>query len=369
MAFELKSTEQLLDDIQVAVLESGSPLTDFSQGSVTYTLMRAFMSVLAKGYINLDEAFLNSFIATAEDLALDAHVNSFGLFRKQGTLSVGNLVARPKIPSSPVTLQVIADTTRFTTTDGQLQYVATTDTQVSAPFTLVPISATQIGGDYDLPPNTVLIPNDPFLNANWTFVVGTDGLDSLSNPIGFLRGGSDRESDEDLRVRFTDFINSLSRSTYRAVRSAILGVPDVTSVVLLEFVPAVGWFTAFIDDGTDAPSESLIDAVKAAIGEAKAAGIAYEVYAMPKTFVNTTIEVKIDPTFSAAAIQQAVIDSVKSLLNSFVFGQSLYLSKLVDAAHNVSGVLKATVFQPATDIIVGPEEVIRAGIITVNVVL
>ena len=373
MAFEIKNIEQLLDDAQIAVIASGSPLTDFSQGSISYTLLRAFMGVLAKGYVNLDEAFLSSFIATAEDLALDAHVNSYGVFRRQGTLSSGNLIATPKVPSTPISQLVSADVTSFVTIDGSQRYTANTDLTLGGPFTLVDVSATQIGGAFDLPPRTPLFCEDGFISDNWSFVVGTDGYDGAGIPIGFLRGGSDRELDDELRLRFADFINSLSRSTYRAVRSSILAVPDVTSVVLLEYTPAVGWFTAFIDDGTDAPPQTLIDAVKTALDDSKACGIAYEVFAMPKVFVDITVQVKIDPNFSSAAIQQAVTDSIQTLLNGYTFGQSLYLSKIVDACHGTSsgaipGVLKATVFQPTTDQIIGPEEIIRAGLITVSTV-
>ncbi len=367
MAVEIKNIQELLDEAMLAILEEGGPVTDFTPGSTTYTFIRAMMSVLATGYKNLDEALSNSFIATATGIALDSHVSSFGVFRKQGTLASGALVARPRVVGA--TGNIVAGITRFRTADGTLEYVATQNQVLQAPYTLVPVTATQIGQKYDLPPTTELLDVTNTLNAGWTFVVGSDGLDLAGNPTGFLRGGSDREDDETLKARFVEFVNSLSRSTYRAVRQAVLSVEDVQSAVLLEYTPAVGWFTVYIDDGTDELPQALLDRVTETLEETKALGIGYEVYAMPKTFVPITVQVKIDPTFSAASITAAVKEEIEALMNTYTFGQSLYISKIMDAAHNVPGVLRATVFQPATDVIVDPQEIVRAGLITVSAVL
>jgi len=366
MALQLKDTQQLIDELTLAILQQGGPIVDFSQGSNAYTLTRAVAIVLGLTYKNIDEAVTNAFISTASGDALEAHTASFGVSKKQGTLSQGNLIAIPKVVGAQ---GILSPTSKFATLDGKYEFVVDQSTILAVPSTLVPITAVSIGSEYDLAPGTPLIDVSGSLNNSWTFMVCTDGLDTLGNPTGFLRGGSSEETDDELRTRFVEFINSLSRSTFRAVRTAVASVPDVESFVLKEHDPGVGWFTVYLDDGTDALPQSLIDAVTATLDATKALGIAYEIKQMPKIITNITLQVKIDPGFAPAAVESAVKDQITDYLKTLQFGQSLYLPKIADLAYNVPGVLRPTVFQPLTDVLVEPEEVVRAGVITVTSVL
>lgn len=369
MPFTPKTFEELFDQGMSTILGEEGGVTDFAQMSTTSALLRGFTSVVSEAYADMEEGRNDSFIGTAEEEQLDRHTSSFGVFRKQGSLSVGSLIATPKLGAVSVTIP--AGTKQWVL--GERRYVNTTDVVLNAAsaYTMVPISAVQIGKTYDLPPGTVLTDAATTLDSTWDFVVGTDGYDINGDPTGFLRGGSDREKDGELRSRFQDFINSLSSGTARAVRTAVLGVPDVESLVLKQYEPGVGWFTVYIDDGTDAPSPSLLEQVKAALDTTKALGIGYRVRAMAKQFVDLTIQVKVDPSFAAATatIVDTVREQIITLLNTYGFGESLYLSKAMEACHSVPGVLKATIFLPATDVLVDPEEAIRPGVITVTGVL
>jgi uncharacterized phage protein gp47/JayE len=143
----------------------------------------------------------------------------------------------------------------------------------------------------------------------------------------------------------------------------------LTSYVLKEFEPAVGWFTVYADDGTDTLPQSLIDSIAATLDDTKALGIGYEIKAMPKIVQNVNLLVKIDPAFAPGPIEVAVADQITNYMKSLTFGQSLYLPKLADLAYNVPGVIKPSALTPTTDVLVLPQEVIRPGVVTVTAVL
>lgn len=362
-----RTYEQLLEDIATAILVEPGPLSDFSDGSNLSVLRRAIATVLATVYADLDQAVQDSTLSTASGEQLDSHTASFGLFRNQGTLASGSILAVPRVPS-PQTVTLAANSYRWSYNG--LLYFNTADVTLTTPYTVIPVQATQVGSDYDLAPGNILTDTSGTLNYDWQFIVGS-AFNAANQPTGFINGGSDRETDAALKSRFEEYINSLSDGTYRAIRAAILSVPDVESLVLKEFVPAVGWFTAYIDDGTDNPTQALIDAVRTAIDEVKALGIGYQVFPMSKTFVDLTVQLKIDPAYvdSSTTIQNEATDRIRDLLRGYQFGQSLYLSKIADVCHTIPGVIRVVTYLPAADVIANPEQVLRSGVVNVTAVL
>lgn len=370
LALEIKNYEQIFTELKLFILGEQGPLTDFTEGSGLYVLTRAYASALAAGYGNLDQALRLSFIALTEDeAALDAHLLSFGLTRKQGTLSSGNLIAFPL--TGPAAVTTLNPGTRFKSTDDRFHYIVTQTTVLDAPYTLVPIRAVAVGSGYDLPPGTELVEVTPVLTNTWSFVVGTDGLDGLGRPKGFLRGGSNRETNDEYRARFVDFLNSLSKSTFLAVRAAVQSIPDLESYVLVEYRPAVGWFTLYVDDGTDTPPQTLIDVAKQTLDKDKALGIAYKVLPMTKRLVDLDLTLRIDLTqvTDTAALQDDVRQRLTKLLAGYQFGQALYLSRVIEEVHQVPGILQVVVNAPLTDVLPNVEEAVRLGSIDMTLVV
>jgi uncharacterized phage protein gp47/JayE len=364
--FTPKTFETLYEDLRLAVLAEEGPLSNFLPMSNLYLLARGQASVLANAYDDLSSAIADSTVATASGTRLDAHTASFGVFRNQGSFAVGYVIARPRSVAVTNTT-VTAFNTRFSI--GSLQYVVTADTTLTGPYTLVPVQATQIGKAYDMSPGTTLVDTSGVLDATWEFVVGS-ALDSLNQPTGYIKGGDDAETDDELRARFIEFINSLSSGTARAIHAAVSGVTDVESFVTKQYVPAVGWFTVYVDDGTDAPSEGLMDQVRQVLDEEKALGIAYRVLPMTKQFVNLNLQILIDPQLAASAnvIRDEVTLRLRDGLRNFAFGQPLYLSKISDICHSVPGVLRVITLLPSTDVIPAPEVALRVGTVTISVV-
>lgn len=362
--FIQKTSEELVDDTILALATSPGPLTDFSSGSIVYTLTRAFMSVVARGYVDMNEGLNASFIETASGDYLSRHTASFGVVRRSGSRSTGSVIAIAKPGATPTPLVVGG----IGLVEGSKVYNNTTTAVLTPPYTIFPVQAADIGNEYDLPAGTSLRDQSGLLTSTWDFVVGS-GFDLNNTPVGFLTGGSGEETDDQLRTRFIEFINSLSRGTERAVRAAISAVPGVESFVLREFDPGVGWFSVYVDDGTDSTSPVLLTQVQQALDNTKALGIAYQVLPMIKQFVDMTIVLKIDGNLPAQPIIDTVKTQIRNTLAAYAFGDPLYLSKIDSICHSVPGVLEVNITTPTAPIIPPSSTAIRAGVLNVSTVV
>lgn len=362
--FIQKTLQELIDDAILAASSQPGPITDFLQGSVSYTLIRAFMTTLARGYVDLDEALVASFINTASGDYLTRHAESFGLTRNLGGLSTGSVIASPKVGAAPTFIP--AGT--LTLVEGTKIYKNTTNINLVLPYTIIPIQAMQIGNAYDLPAGTSLLDQSGLLNATWTFVVGS-AFDINNNPTGFLTGGADAETDAQLRTRFVDFINSLSRGTERAVRTAISGVTGVQSYILREFDPAVGWFTVYVDDGTDTTDPVLLANVKVALDQTKALGIGYRVIGMAKLFIDMSIVLTVDGSLAAQPIIDTVKQQIRTYLNTYSFGDKLTLAQVIAWCKSVVGVIDVQIQTPTFPVDPGPATALRPGVLDITAVI
>ena len=359
MAFTPKTIEELIDDAIFSVAKTGGPLNDFTVGSINYTLLRALASVLSRGYVDMQEAINASFLATATGDYLTRHVADFGLTRSAGTYSEGAVIAIAKTGATPFTM--VPGSVQFIETNKL--YVNTTQVTLTPPYTLVPIKATKVGNAYDLPAGTILKDYKGLLDSQWQFAVGTDGFNAQYKPIGSLRGGSDPETDAMLRLRFRQYINSLSRSTESAVRAAVGTVPDVASYQLVEFDPGVGWFTVYVDDGADVVNPATLSAVDTALRNSKALGIAYKVKPMVKQFVDMEIQLRIDGNYPAQPIIDTAKTTIRNTLAAYNFGDELTLAQIIAACKgpNSNGVIDVNIIAPTANVVPNASTALRAG--------
>ena len=118
------------------------------------------------------------------------------------------------------------------------------------------------------------------------------GVDTTVYPNGaaFING-ADTESDQAFKARFLLYIASLSKATEQAIASAIANVQQGLEFTYTEnfdyngtYDP--GTFYVVVDDGTGAPSSTLLTAVQSAIEAVRALGIRFAVFAPVITTAN-----------------------------------------------------------------------------------
>lgn len=251
---------------------------------------------------------------------------TFGRYRPVTVASpilVGTVVqTKTTTGSAPTVFVVVADVTNpnydpsaggvggYTIQLGQSTVVATVRALVAGSASNV------IAGALSAPSNATIV--TPGVPADYTTL-----LQAITN-------GADQETDAALRVRLQKWISSLAKGTDNAVDAAVLGVEVGLSYTNNDLVNAMGvpqaaFFTVVIDDGSGAPSPTLLANVNAAIMTVRSEGMGFTVIAPNVVTISVGIAGAIyQPGFSPATVQSAIATALVAYINALGVGSTGY---------------------------------------------
>lgn len=327
--FTPKSFQQIVAAM-IAKMSAETPISDFSDGSVSLTLLEAAAQEDFQQYVQMYNIIRNYNLDTTEGDDLDRRAAEYGLTRKQASPHSGfvsifdtrfskiatKIYAGLPGPVSGSTSIFVDDASGFpasgslyigrgtANSEGPIAYSAapvdnTSYWEISLDTALVndhgtdeSVILSQFGTRTVLAGTEVQVPENDFsdkilfeLNQSVELLDGENQIDNVlvtaleagafrvpansivsfpnepfpdaivSNPLPFVNG-RDRETDQQLRDRIRNTIQSLSRGTSRAVQNGIVGLidPDTNqSVISASIVPPVvladGPTKVFIDNG------------------------------------------------------------------------------------------------------------------------
>lgn len=361
MSVPIKNFPMILADLKASMIVQGSRFTDLLVGSRMYAILSAMAGALAEGWLTLSDVQDVYYVTTATGIDLDRRVEDVGLRRNPGTKATGAVVA-----FTNSTVSIPAGTILQTGDGNTLVEVVQTRT-IAAPYGTLPVIVTEVGSKGNLAAGITL---KDYLNQynTVTFKVGSQGVDNNLQPVGRLTTGTDRESDMALRSRFVDYLKSLSRATLRSVRSALLQIPGLSSLVIENAKPVPGYVTISVSDGSGTVSSTIAEAVATVMDEYAAAGIGYVLQSIARReFPVSVTAFTSDNTVAPSTIQAAVSAKIFALGQTFDLGDSLYRSEIIRSAF-VDGLENLTVQLPLGDEIADPNELLGISAITVNVV-
>jgi hypothetical protein len=325
MAVTVKTIEELLVDLSTYLEDENSALTDLNQGSNTHVLNRAVARVAAEMERRLGDLDRDGNMASARGEALDLLLSTFQLERFAGEVATGTMLAVPNTIGLTATINA-----GETLTVGSLVVTVTQTTFLSGATPPVPIEVGTLGAAYNLAAGTVLTSTNPTLAAGFKFVVGAS-FNAQGFAVTGLSGGSDPETDDTALTSFQLYIKSLRKATPDAIAYAITRVTGVTRIEAVEFDPAVGWISLYVDDGTSnlVVPTLLRDQIETVFREWRAAGVALRILAQEKLTRAVSLSVKVKPAFatSLVAIETAVGVLVAAELATYTLGQPLYISQ------------------------------------------
>lgn len=185
--------------------------------------------------------------------------------------------------------------------------------------------------------------NELDLNATMGFVSTATGryLDLIGSLLDCQRTVG--ESDSNYRARITQQVYVVAGANYTAIRLKALAVDGVRDVVMRQYTNGAGSFTIHVI--TDQPSTpvSILNAVKAAVDDAKA----YGVYAEVKSPVLIPLELMVRLVFSddiggsqKTNIRQQVTKQIKNYCDSLILGDTFILNELVQRIMDASNSIK-----------------------------
>lgn len=372
MAVYTKPTyEEILDHLITQAKVLMTTIGNWRVGGVIHTLLAVVAKGLGRLYDVVDTAIANAFpdTATGAHLArwatllyapVQAAVKTegrvvFGRATAGGAVSIpaGRVVGTAAMADGVPRRFVVVTTT--TLEDGELEVEA-------------PVIAQSAGARYNVGNGqiNVLVTSIPGI----TFVRNDDGWIDVD--------GSDAETEATVQARLPLALARLNTagigSLYEAVARGVTGVRSAKSCAHLVEVGRVE--VLITSDADDAqPSALLIETVQAAIGAVKPDEATVVVGGPSPVAIDVTLTVirsLVSP--SEASLRAAVLIAIDDLflpstnLRAFATGNGFVRATLAAAIMQVTGVANVNVIEPAIDVSVDPDELLRPGTVAVTIV-
>src|ERR1700730_3257684 len=254
----------IVGNIAAAVQGNAARLLDYSTGSVVRAIAEAEtgLALWLQGIIL--QVLKTTRLATSQGTDVDTFINDWGMFRLGASLSAGQVTFSRFTATSAVviptgsqvrtsdgtqTFQVIADATNgaySAASNGYLLPAAVTSVACTVQSTLPGVAANVAEATV-----TVIV----------TPIIGVD----FCNNTGPMSGGSDPETDQQVKARFPLYMASLAEGTNQAIQYAIasrqLGIQSTIIENHDQDVSThLGFLYITVDDGTGYPPQSTLTA-------------------------------------------------------------------------------------------------------------
>lgn len=198
-----------------------------------------------------------------------------------------------------------------------------------------------------------------------------DSSITVNNPSSRMAGGADEESDDDLRERVRNFPATLRRGTLDALEYGAKTIDGVASATAVEELDINGVQTGvvflYVTDASGNSSTPMINAVIAEMINWRAAGIFVNVQGGSLLTQNIAITITARAGVDTQALVPRIQAAVAARVLKLKIGESLTLDIIQQAVRNVDDAIKTvTITNPAVSITPSPNQIIRAGSITVS---
>jgi len=268
------------------------------------------------------------FPTTAQGEYLDAHAAQRGLTRKTGTKAEGAVVFTPESDTHDDIL--IPRGTEVCTTGDMRRFVTVEDGTLPSNRSELTVSviATEKGASYNVAPGTVGIIVTPVI-----------GIGEVTNEITFY-GGSDDESDDDLRARVLDSYVNISNGTNEAYyRSIAMSVEGVYSVSVVGCARGAGTVDVYACGKGTLLSDAKLAQIQALLSEARELNVDVRACHPTAVQVNLYINLSVKDGYYFDDVADNVRTAVTGYINDLGIGHDILLSDIGEVVYHTDGVL------------------------------
>lgn len=343
MAFQLKDFTSIVASMINWMRSTQNKVTDFNEGSVARTLVEAPAA-------EIEELYRRMFDGLKEAIPV-ATFNSFNFSALTAEPTSG--LVRVVIGSQASAVVIPAGTT-FTYQNGPLTYASASDVTIPAgnTFADVLVSASQAGSLGNIAANT------PF-----TLSPVPSGFASASNLSPWING-TDNETEDQRKLRFAAYIQTLTRATVAAIEYGLstVSLTDTSGNVIERVASAqviepyetdntqpVGLINCYIHNGVGNTSAALVaQAVKVIYGYTDSSGNKVPGWKAAGTHVNTyaatEILLNLAGTLTAVAgyDQPTVVGQANQTAIAYIIGlgvgQTFEVSEVIKQIKLITGV-------------------------------
>ena len=267
------------------------------------------------------------FPSTASGEYLDMHAQQRGLNRKNATRAHGS-VTFTAVEGEHEAIQIPVGT-QVSTSDGSLRFITDSNAVIDAQSQTATayVTAVRGGSAYNVLSGKIGIVVTPVL-----------GVASVANAAAFS-GGSDSESDEQLRERVIDsyrnIINGANAAYYRSVALSVDGVYSASAV-------GCGRGTGTVDVYACAKgsvlSAEIIDEIQALLDEKRELNVDAKVFSPTAMNINLYIRLEVSEGYDFDTVAAEVREAVREYINSLGIGNDLLLCNVGEVIYHIEGV-------------------------------
>ena len=346
-------TEQTYENIKQRILNNIQTDIDKREGSFTQNLISPLSQELAKFYIEQEDLVNMAFVRNGFFNYLDDKCWEYGIDRKIGTSAVGEVTFEGADGTSISNGTVIYH--------NDLYYVVLNDADISNGKADLIVEAYEMGKKYNV-----------IRNTEFALKENIQGVTRVYAKEDF-KGGTDTETDEELRDRYFDTIKKSYTSGNVAHYEA--WTTEVSGVGLCKVYPLKngnGTVEVVITDSNMlGASSELIESVKANIEEKRPIGANVSVVSATEKAINITANITLASGYSVEEVKSEFTNKVTEYLKDISF-KSSYVSnaRLGNLLLDTNGVFDYTEFKInnlSTNIALSDIEVPKLGIIEFEV--
>lgn len=348
----IKTRDQFVTD-EVAAIQAALPGTFlFPVGSIVRALTDGHSATAIWLQANIQLAYNRERLATCTGDDVDSFIADFGLTRLDATEASGNVQfasftastqriipvgATVSTQDSSVSFNVKADTTNIYYNSAANGYIIPAGIgTINAPVS-IPVQATTPGTIGNVNANTITVINSPIT-----------GIDTVNNSAAFTNGQNE-ETDAEVRKRFVDYLNSLSKATKTAISFAIESYQEGVEFVLVENEnydtgdEELGYFYAVVDDGSGDPSPSFISGIQNAVEQVRGLTIRYDIKA-PVIVDAAIVATVVKPaSYNNPDLASLIATALTDYVNAIPFGGTLYYTRIPQVIYNALQTIAPTI--------------------------
>lgn len=376
MRLATRTFTQYVQDMAAAIQGGASQVLDLSVGSVIRTLLEAQASVALWLQVLIADVLDASRAGTARGNALDTWMADFALFRLPATYATGYATFSR---NSDIGAVEILPQTSVRSSSGDLTFLVVRDASHGHWVPEIDGYLLPVGQQSVALPIRAVVPGSIGNVGAGSITMMTSsvaGLDAVEN-VQPTSGGMDAESDEALRKRFIDYINSRSKATSDAISYAIRSSRQGLRFRIQEnqdsdgsFRP--GHFVVVIDDGTRAPTQELLRLVSKQIDLVRPIGASFAVSGpiVRTCDITCSISLTVTDTVIGNQIKAAVAQSIRQFVMSLEISETLPTTRVAQIVYasdpRISNVVNIRINGQVDDLVPGPRGAIVPQLIAVS---
>lgn len=321
---QVPTYEEIQSMIQDA-LKSRAGITNFSDSSIAGTLVNVVADLMVDLYTRLAELDSQTSLDTAYGSYLDKIGSMFGVTRLSSKTATTLGTGRSILFTNTGGLDIIvpSGTRIWSSSDFSKAYITVADT-------LVPKA-----DDYGVPGRVYV---DAYAAGTGTYYnvrkgeldshnVGITGL-TVTNVVP-ITAGQDSESDSNYVFRIKNTLLARSGNNSTTLRLALLEIPGVKDVSIIEYARGAGTVDAVIIPAGDKVTADLLNACQTAAEEAVAAGISVKIKAPVEIPVDFSILLNVNSTADYDSVKSLVISAISTYVDNLPLGDETYEGNLI----------------------------------------